>query len=180
MKTPLCYLSVALLFLSSCSKTVEAPAVVVQPRTDTIPIAIAPAPAPVLLTDPVNCPPSLYQSNTNAFQFTYARMKLLKGMSGQLTAITPNIIANYNIHIYMRGTSGKYYHLPATTVANVSYNYTLTSAFPQSSFNIKRGAGPEEIFDAIILVGAKASYLSTLNPQLNFADYGTVKMKLGF
>lgn len=171
MKTALLFSSMLLLFFISCSKGKQ------ETPPSTNPVISIPS---AILTDPVNCPPTLYQSNTNAFQLSYAQMKLIKGMSGQMTNITPNISANSTIHVYLRGTNGKYYHLPATTVANIAYNYSLTSAFPQCSFSIKRGAGAEEIFETIILVGAKTSYLSSLSPQLDFSDYGKVKLKLGF
>jgi hypothetical protein len=175
MKPLTWFIGVSMLFLFSCTKSKEAPPLPTLSQTS----ATVATPATTLV-DPVNCPPTLIQSNANAFQINYARMKLVKSMSGQMKGITPDIIANYAIHVYLRGSNGKYYHLPATTVANVSYNFTLTSAFPQSSISIRRGAGPEEIFESVIVLGAKASHLVTFNPQLNFADYGAVKTKLGF
>lgn len=175
MKIALLFGSALLLLCLSCSKSKQE-----EPPPATTPPANPPPTGLTMLTDPVNCPPTLYQSNANAFQLSYARMKLIKGMSGQMTNITPNIIANNSVHVYMKSTDGRYYHLPATTVANILYNYSLTSAFPQCSFNIKRGTGVEEIFESIIVVGAKTSYLSSLNPQLDFSDYSKVKLKLGF
>jgi hypothetical protein len=176
MKPNLCLAGMLLLFAISCTKSNDEPVA----QTPTTPVTVVTTSTAAILTDPVNCPPSLYQANANAFQLSYARMKLIKGMSGQLTNITPSILANNTIHVYLRGSDGKYYHLPATTIANVAYNYTLTSAFPQSSISIKRGAGPEETFETVIVLGANSSYLSAISPQLNFADYGAVKMKLGF
>lgn len=170
MKIALLFSSALLFVCLSCSKN----------KQEDPPPTTPPGTGATMLTDPVNCPPTLYQSNTNAFQLSYARMKLVKGMSGQMTNITPNIVSNNTVHVYMKGTNGKYYHLPTTTIANIAYNYSLTSAFQQCSFSIKRGTGADEVFDAIIVVGANTSYLSSLNPQLDFSDYGKVKLKLGF
>ncbi len=175
MKANLCLAGMLLLCAISCTKSKIEP-VSEKATTSSVPTATTAA----ILTDPVNCPVTLYQSNANAFQLNYTRMKLIRGMSGQLKNISPTVLESNTIHVYLRSASGKYYHLPATTDANVSYNYSLTSSSPQSSITISRGAGPEEIFETIIVVGTKTSYLSCLTPQLNFADYGTVKMKLGF
>lgn len=129
--------------------------------------------------DPVNYPPAVTQTLPNAIQLNYGTVTAAKSMTLTLSGITPAILSNHSVHIYLK-SGGKYLHLPGKTDANVIYNYTLKSAAPYCSVTITRAPGTNETFDDIIMVAANFNYLSTLNPPLNFTDYGTVKIRLGF
>ncbi|RYX81257.1 hypothetical protein EON73_04935 [bacterium] len=164
-------LSMVLFF--SCTKKVETePTVLNNSSTPTATTA-------AILTDPVNVPPSNYQSNSNAFQYNYARVKIIKGMTGQLTRTTVDAAAKNQWHLYLRAQNGKYYHMPGNSSNNISYDYFLKTA-TSSTINITRGAGPEEIFETVIVLGVNPNYASAFSPAINFDDYAMVKNKLGF
>lgn len=191
MKKLICLLGLGAVLFVSCSKKSEGEdPTTTNPSTSTptttTPTTTTPTtggtttPTSALLVDPVNCPPTLYQSNTNAFQYNYARMKLIKGMSGVLTNLAPAQAANNMIHVYLKGTNGSYYHLPGNSAANIAYNYNVKAAFPSSTVSVTRGTGAEEIVDGIIVVGVNPQYAATFYPPINFNSYETVKNKLGF
>jgi hypothetical protein len=163
-------LSMSFLLLS-CSKSVEKPE---------NPAIVTASSTSVLLVDPVACPPSNYQNNSKAFQYNYARTKIIKSMNGQLPNATPDVVSSNIWHVYLRADNGKYYHLPGFSPARIAYSYSVKSASPQSSITISRGAGVEETFETIIVIGVKASYIASLNTPINFDDYASVKNKLGF
>lgn len=141
-----------------------------------IPIDAQPAP----LVDPANWSPSVVQTNTNAKQFNYGKVKVVAGLSVLLSGMGITEMSSNNIHVYLRSTSGAYLHLPATSAAGVTYTYFLKAANPNSALFINRGAGVQETYDDIIILAAKTSYIQSLSSPINFAVYGTAKTKLGF
>jgi hypothetical protein len=193
MKKLLCLIGISVMLCTSCSKSSDGELAPDTPNTTTTTGSGGNAgggtgtggttggtTTPSLLVDPVNCPPTLVQNNTNAFQYNYAKMKIIKGMSGVLSNLTPTQAANNMIHVYLKGTNGQYYHLPGNSAANIPYDYTVKAVFPSSTFAVSRGTGAEEIVDGVIVVGVNPQYASTFYPPINFTSYETVKNKLGF
>ncbi len=146
---------------------------VVPPATETVEVVNA-----TVITDPSNYPPSVSNVKTNVTQLNYGSIKVAKSMNLLLRSITPDIMANSSIHIYLK-LGGNYYHLPNKTPNGISYNYSLKSAYPFCNLTVTRSAGVAEIFEDVIIVVANNSYLLTMTPTLNFSNYGNVKLKLG-
>jgi len=134
--------------------------------------------AATVVLDPVNYAPGVTKVLTNAIQLNYGAIKVGKSMNLALASITPDIMANYSVHIYLK-SGGKYYHLPALSPMGISYTYTLKAAFPFCNTTVTRPPGVPEMFDDVIVVAAKNSYLLAMTPSLNFSDYNAVKIKLG-
>ena len=166
-------LGLSMVLLFSCTKSVETEPTLLNNSSTATPTTAA------ILTDPDNVPPSNYQSNSNAFQYNYARVKIIKGMTGQLNRTTTDAVAKNLWHTYLRAQDGKYYHIPGNSSNNISYNYFVKTA-SSSTLSITRGAGPEEIFETVIVIGVNPDYASSFRPAINFDDYATVKNKLGF
>lgn len=160
-------LSVCLIF-SSCSKSITDPS---DPRY----INTA---API--DDPSNWEPSVVQTNTNAKQYNYGRVRIIKGLSLALRGMNASDISINNIHVYLKSSNGTYLHIPSTSHLGISYGYYLKSASPNSTLYITRSAGAAENYEDIVILSAKTSYLQTLNPAINFTVYGNAKTKLGF
>ena len=165
----LLFLSILFSAFTSCKKeSVDTP-------TEDVPIIENNA---VAVTDPVNYPPSVSIAKTNVTQLNYGRIKVAKSMNLQLSNITPDIMANSSIHIYLK-LGGNYYHLPNSTPTGIAYNYSLKAAYPYCNLTVTRSVGLPEVFEDVIIVVAKNSYLLTMTPSLNFGNYGTVKLRLG-
>jgi hypothetical protein len=155
-------------FVSCKKETIDTP-------VEEVPIRVTNA---VAVTDTVNYPPSVSNVKTNATQLNYGKIKVVKSMNLLLNSIAPDIMANSSIHIYLK-LGGNYYHLPNSTPAGIAYNYTLRAAFPYCNVTVTRSAGAAEVFEDVIIVAAKNSYLLTMTPTLNFTNYSNVKLKLG-
>ena len=137
-----------------------------------------PSQAAAAVLDPVNYAPAVTKVLPTAIQLNFGSVRVGKSMNLTLTHITPDVMANYSIHIYLK--SGiKYHHLPGISLAGISYNYSLKAVFPYCSTTITRAQGTVEAFDDVIVVAAKNSVLLTMTPSLNFSDYNVVKVKLG-
>lgn len=142
----------------------------VNPGTDIITATV--------ITDPLNYAPGVTIVKPNATQLNYGAVKVVKGMSLLLNTITPDIMSNSGMHIYLK-SGNSYNHLPYTTSGGITYNYALKAAFPYCSVTITRTVGVANTFDDVIVIAAKNSFLQSMSPSLNFLDYNNVKIKLG-
>jgi len=133
--------------------------------------------APII--DPQNLLPDGYQKNGNAVQMNYGSIMAVKSINVILKTITPGDMAIYKAFIYVR-LRDSYVHLPTVTPRGVHYTYKLEVGLPFCSATIVRPEGTGELLEDVIIILAKRSYLLTIGSPLNFSDYGTVKLKLGF
>jgi len=161
---------VLILSLISCKK--EGPELASTEVTQTVTAA-------TVITDPVNYPPGVSSVKTNAIQLNYGVLKVSKSMTLTLNNISPDVMANYSVHIYLK-SAGKYIHMPASTASGIAYNYSLKASYPYCSATITRPVGTAEQFEDVIVVAAKNSYLLSMNPTINFTDYNVVKLRLDF
>lgn len=166
-------LGLGMLFLVACTKSNAT-------LDSTTPAGASTTNSESILVNPTNCPPSLFQSNANAFHYNFSKMQLSAGMTGMLSSTSPSVSAVSVFHVYLKTADGKYCHLPSYSPGNIPYSYSVKASFPYSTLTITRPNGNSETFESIIVIGVNGSYLSGLTKPINFDDYGTAKTKLGF
>ncbi|MEO7312668.1 MAG: hypothetical protein ABIX01_19940 [Chitinophagaceae bacterium] len=131
------------------------------------------------LVDPANWNASVTQTNANARQCNYGKVKIIKALSVIINGMNAGGISVYNLHVYLPSTSGVYLHLPSSSINGVAYNYYLKSSIPNSMLFITRATGVEETYNDVILLAAKLTSLQSLPELINFVGYGAAKAKTG-
>ncbi len=170
MRITTLFLAVVCLYIAGCGKN----------HKDASGLPNVPPETVAPITDPVSWEPSVIQTNSNARQFNFGKVKIVKGLSLLVKGMNAGDISSYVIHVYLRTASGNYIHLPANSVNGIAYNFYLKAANPNSTLFITRSMGAQEIYYDIIILAAKSSYVQSYPGSIDFLNYGIAKAKVGF
>ncbi|MES2777686.1 MAG: hypothetical protein V4722_26140 [Bacteroidota bacterium] len=169
MRITILFIAAMCLYVAGCGKN--------HPEDNGLPTVPPENVAPI--TDPVSWEPSVIQTNSNARQFNYGKVKIVNGLSVLVKGMNAGDVSSYSLHVYLRTSSGIYIHLPANSANGVAYSYYLKTANPNSTLFVTRTAGSQEIYQDLIILAAKSSFIQSYPGSIDFLNYGSAKAKLG-